>query len=59
MVWSRKLVNGVFSVGAAKGTDHHGSDALKVAGTFLIRVESNLELQAGHHLERTPAKRSD
>lgn len=42
VAWSRKLVDGTAGVGAAKGTPTTVPDALKVAGTFLIRVESDL-----------------
>lgn len=42
VAWSRKLVDGTAAVGAAKGTPTTVPDALKVAGTFLIRVESDL-----------------
>lgn len=40
--WSRKLSNGVYSAGAAKGTTTTVPASLKVAGTFLLRVESQL-----------------
>jgi Flp pilus assembly protein TadG len=43
VVWSRKLVNGAFSTGLAKDvivTDL--PPALKIKGTFLVRVESSL-----------------
>ncbi|MFD2052758.1 TadE/TadG family type IV pilus assembly protein [Mesorhizobium calcicola] len=39
VVWSRKLVNGVASAGPTTTTV---PSTLKVAGTFLIRVDSNL-----------------
>jgi Flp pilus assembly protein TadG len=42
VVWSRKLVGGVASVGAAANSTTTVPATLKVAGTFLIRVESNL-----------------
>ncbi|MEI9409242.1 TadE/TadG family type IV pilus assembly protein [Mesorhizobium salmacidum] len=42
VVWSRKVVNGVNGVGATAGTATTVPATLKVAGTFLIRVESNL-----------------
>ena len=42
VVWSRKVVSGVSSVGATAGTTTTVPTTLKVAGTFLIRVESNL-----------------
>lgn len=41
--WSRKLVNGVATPNLVKGTATTVPDALKVAGTFLIRVESDLD----------------
>lgn len=40
VVWSRKLVNGVLSAGATGETTVPAT--LRVANTFLIRVESNL-----------------
>ncbi|OBQ67878.1 TadE/TadG family type IV pilus assembly protein [Mesorhizobium erdmanii] len=42
VVWSRKVANGVNSVGATAGTATTVPATLNVAGTFLIRVESNL-----------------
>jgi len=42
VVWSRKVASGVYSVGAAAGTATTVPTTLKVAGTFLIRVDSNL-----------------
>ena len=42
VVWSRKLVAGVASRGAAATTATTVPAALRVANTFLIRVESNL-----------------
>ena len=42
VVWSRKLVNGATSVDAAKTSTTTVPTSLKVAGTFLIRVESDL-----------------
>ncbi|MBN9256856.1 MAG: hypothetical protein BGO93_01610 [Mesorhizobium sp. 65-26] len=45
VVWSRKVVNGVSSVDAAKNTITTVPDSLKIAGTFLIRVESDLTYQ--------------
>jgi Flp pilus assembly protein TadG len=42
VVWSRKVLNGVNSVGVTAGTATTVPSTLKVAGTFLIRVESNL-----------------
>jgi Flp pilus assembly protein TadG len=44
VVWSRKLKDGAHSAGIAKGTELTDVPAkLKVAGTFLVRVESALE----------------
>lgn len=44
VVWSRKLKGGAHSPGIAKGTELNDVPAkLKVAGTFLVRVESALE----------------
>ncbi|MFC3327486.1 TadE/TadG family type IV pilus assembly protein [Mesorhizobium cantuariense] len=42
VVWSRKLVAGVASSGAAATTETTVPATLKIASTFLIRVESNL-----------------
>ncbi|MBZ9739377.1 MULTISPECIES: TadE/TadG family type IV pilus assembly protein [unclassified Mesorhizobium] len=42
VVWSRKVVNGTYSVGATAGTATTVPTALKVAGTFLVRVDSTL-----------------
>lgn len=42
VVWSRKLVDGVYSVDAAKGTTATLPTALKIKGSFLIRVTSTL-----------------
>lgn len=42
VAWSRKVVNGVTSVGAAAGSATTVPATLRVAGTFLVRVESNL-----------------
>ncbi|MER8372227.1 TadE/TadG family type IV pilus assembly protein [Mesorhizobium sp. M1406] len=42
VVWSRKLVAGVASPGAVATTETTVPASLKVANTFLIRVESNL-----------------
>ena len=42
VVWSRKLVNGVFSVASAKDSITTVPTALKVKGSFLIRVQSSL-----------------
>ncbi len=43
VAWSRKLVNGVASVDAAKGATTTLPAALNVKGSFLIRVDSYLE----------------
>ena len=43
VVWSRKMVAGTYSADAAPETITTVPDALKIAGTFLIRVESDLE----------------
>lgn len=42
VVWSRKLVDGTPAADATKGTTTTVPATLKVAGTFLIRVESDL-----------------
>ncbi|MBZ9671191.1 TadE/TadG family type IV pilus assembly protein [Mesorhizobium sp. ES1-3] len=42
VVWSRKVVNGVYSIATALPATTTVPTTLKVAGTFLIRVESNL-----------------
>ena len=42
VVWSRKLVEGTYSVDAAKDTITTVPPTLKIADTFLIRVESKL-----------------
>ncbi|MER9298334.1 pilus assembly protein [Mesorhizobium sp. M0621] len=42
VVWSRKLVAGVASPGAAATTETTVPASLKVANTFLVRAESNL-----------------
>lgn len=42
VVWSRKVVGGVNSVDAAANTLTTVPASLKIAGTFLIRVQSNL-----------------
>ncbi|WP_044548877.1 TadE/TadG family type IV pilus assembly protein [Mesorhizobium japonicum] len=42
VVWSRQVANGVYSAAAAAGTTTTVPATLKVAGTFLIRVDSNL-----------------
>ncbi|GAA2826577.1 Flp pilus assembly protein TadG [Aminobacter aminovorans] len=43
VVWSRKLVNGTASVDAPKDAPTTVPTALKVKGTFLIRVQSDLD----------------
>jgi Flp pilus assembly protein TadG len=43
--WSRKMVGGAFSAGAAKDSITTVPPALETKGTFLIRVESNLAYQ--------------
>ncbi|MBZ9956922.1 TadE/TadG family type IV pilus assembly protein [Mesorhizobium sp. BR1-1-14] len=42
VVWSRKVLNGVYGADAAKDTPTTVPSTLRVAGTFLIRVESKL-----------------
>lgn len=42
VAWSRKVVSGVYSVGATAGTATTVPPTLQVAGTFLVRVDSNL-----------------
>ena len=42
VAWSRKLSNGVFSIGAAKAATTTVPDALKIRNSFLIRVVSSL-----------------
>jgi Flp pilus assembly protein TadG len=42
VVWSRKVVNGVYSIATTLPATTTVPATLKVAGTFLIRVESNL-----------------
>jgi Flp pilus assembly protein TadG len=42
VVWSRKLVDGAFSVGEAKNTVVTIPPALRIKGSFLIRAESSL-----------------
>jgi Flp pilus assembly protein TadG len=42
VVWSRKMAGGAFSAGAAKNSVTTVPPALKIKGTFLIRVEGNL-----------------
>jgi Flp pilus assembly protein TadG len=41
--WSRKLSNGAPSEGAGKGSTTTVPDALKTKGSFLVRVESDLQ----------------
>ncbi|TIN31447.1 MAG: pilus assembly protein [Mesorhizobium sp.] len=55
VVWSRKLVDGVPSAGAAANTDTTVPATLKVAGTFLIRVESTLVYDPAIKLAMTSA----
>ncbi|CCV03206.1 conserved hypothetical protein [Mesorhizobium metallidurans STM 2683] len=45
VAWSRKMVNGAFSADAAKNSITTIPDTLKIKGTFLVRVESNLSYQ--------------
>ncbi len=42
VVWSRKVVNGAYSVDQAGGTITTIPAALKIKGSFLVRVESSL-----------------
>ena len=42
VAWSRKLSGGKYSAGPTKGTTTTVPDNLKVPGSFLIRVQSNL-----------------
>lgn len=42
VVWSRKLENGAYGVDEAKGTITTIPEALKIKGSFLVRVESSL-----------------
>ena len=42
VVWSRKLLNGTFSAGAAKLSATTVPPKLNIKGTFLVRVESKL-----------------
>ena len=41
--WSRKMVGGVFSQDAAKGTVTEVPPALRIRNSFLVRVQSELE----------------
>lgn len=43
VVWSRRMVNGSFSPDAAPGSQTTIPERLKIAGTFLIRVEGGLD----------------
>lgn len=43
VAWSRKMVNGAFSADAPKGSNTTVPEKLKIAGTFLIRVEGALD----------------
>ncbi len=43
VVWARKLVNGSFLAGSAKGTPVTIPPALRIKGSFLIRVEGKLD----------------
>lgn len=43
VVWSRKLVNGTFSIDATKDSITTVPTALKIKGSFLIRVKSSLD----------------
>jgi Flp pilus assembly protein TadG len=43
--WSRKLEDGTFAPGAAKGTTTTVPTALNTRGSFLVRVESDLSYQ--------------
>jgi Flp pilus assembly protein TadG len=45
VAWSRKLDNGTYSVDAAENSITTVPTTLKIKGTFLIRVESNLAYQ--------------
>lgn len=43
VVWSRKMVNGAYSADQAAGTITTVPEALKIKGSFLVRVESSLK----------------
>ncbi len=43
VVWARKLVNGSFLAGSPKGTPVTIPPALRIKGSFLIRVEGTLD----------------
>ena len=45
VAWSRKLVNGATSAGAAKGSPTTVPNDLKIKGSFLVRVESALSYE--------------
>lgn len=45
VVWSRKMVDGVFSQDAVKDTVATVPPALRIKGSFLVRVQSELEYQ--------------
>jgi Flp pilus assembly protein TadG len=45
VVWSRKLADGAFSAGEAKDEEVTIPPSLMIAGSFLIRAESNLNYQ--------------
>jgi Flp pilus assembly protein TadG len=45
VAWSRKLENGSFGVGPAAGSTTTVPTALEIRGSFLIRVESELEYE--------------
>jgi Flp pilus assembly protein TadG len=45
VAWSRKMVNGVFSQDAAKDAVTTVPAALQIKGSFLVRVQSELEYQ--------------
>ncbi|CAG0988653.1 MAG: pilus assembly protein [Rhizobiaceae bacterium] len=42
VVWSRKMVNGAYSVDQAAGTITTIPDTLKIKGSFLVRVQTSL-----------------
>lgn len=45
VAWSRQMINGVFSRAANKDTLTDVDDRLKIPGTFLVRVSSQLDYQ--------------
>ena len=55
VVWSRKLVAGATSTGLAATTETTVPTTLKVAGTFLIRVDSTLVYEPAIKLAMTSA----